>query len=147
MFSLPTRWTNGSARPSSRPYGTGSSSPGALPTTRARCICLLKAYEAVLDAAGRPPLNFRFVFEGEEECGGRVVFDLLRSEPERTRADAALVCDASYYASGIPAVYTALRGLCYAEISVRTLERDLHSGSYGGVAPNALETLVRILVS
>ncbi len=44
-----------------------------------------------------------------------------------------------------PAVYTALRGLCYAEISVRTLERDLHSGTYGGVAPNAIETLVRIL--
>ena len=42
-------------------------------------------------------------------------------------------------------MYTALRGLCYAEISVRTLERDLHSGTYGGVAPNALETLVRIL--
>jgi acetylornithine deacetylase/succinyl-diaminopimelate desuccinylase-like protein len=42
-------------------------------------------------------------------------------------------------------VYTALRGLCYAEISVRTLQRDLHSGTYGGAAPNALETLVRIL--
>jgi acetylornithine deacetylase/succinyl-diaminopimelate desuccinylase-like protein len=112
---------------------------------KGQVYCLLKAYEAVLDASGRPPLNLRFVFEGEEECGGRVVFDLLRSEPERTRADAALVCDASYYASGIPAVYTALRGLCYAEISVRTLERDLHSGSYGGVAPNGLETLVRIL--
>jgi len=55
------------------------------------------------------------------------------------------VCDMSYYAPGWPAVYTALRGLCYAEISVRTLERDLHSGTYGGVAPNALETLVRIL--
>jgi acetylornithine deacetylase/succinyl-diaminopimelate desuccinylase-like protein len=51
----------------------------------------------------------------------------------------------SYYAPGIPAVYTALRGLCYAEISVRTLQRDLHSGTYGGVAPNAIETLVRIL--
>ena len=60
-------------------------------------------------------------------------------------ADAVLVCDMSFYAPGIPAVYTALRGLCYAEISVRTLDRDLHSGSYGGVAPNALETLVRIL--
>ena len=47
--------------------------------------------------------------------------------------------------AGMPAVYTALRGLCYAEISVRTLQRDLHSGTYGGVAPNALETLVRIL--
>jgi acetylornithine deacetylase/succinyl-diaminopimelate desuccinylase-like protein len=50
-----------------------------------------------------------------------------------------------YYAPGIPAVYTALRGLCYAEIHVRTLRRDLHSGSYGGVAPNALEVLVRLL--
>jgi acetylornithine deacetylase/succinyl-diaminopimelate desuccinylase-like protein len=74
-----------------------------------------------------------------------VIFELLRREPERTRADAALVCDMSYYAPGWPAVYTALRGLCYAEISVRTLERDLHSGTYGGVAPNAIETLVRIL--
>src|SRR3954470_8542524 len=112
---------------------------------KGQLFCLLKAYEAVLDANGRPPLNVRFVFEGEEESGGRVIYDLLRSQPERTRADAALVCDMSYYAPGWPAVYTALRGLCYAEISVRTAERDLHSGSYGGVAPNAIETLVRIL--
>ena len=112
---------------------------------KGQVFCLLKAYEAVLDAERRPPLNVHFIFEGEEECGGRVIFDLLRNEPERTRADAALVCDMSYYAPGWPAVYTALRGLCYAEISVRTLERDLHSGSYGGVAPNAIETLVRIL--
>ena len=133
-------------------------SPPFEPTVRDGCLyargsaddkgqlfCLLKAYEAVLDAARRPPLNVHFIFKGEEECGGRVIFDLLHSEPERTRADAALVLDSSYYAQGIPAVYTALRGLCYAEISVRTLQRDLHSGSYGGVAPNALETLVRIL--
>ena len=112
---------------------------------KGQVFCLLKAYEAVLDADGRPPLNLRFIFEGEEECGGRVIFDLLRAEPERTRADAALVCDMSYYAPEWPAVYTALRGLCYAEISVRTLQRDLHSGAYGGVAPNAIETLVRIL--
>jgi acetylornithine deacetylase/succinyl-diaminopimelate desuccinylase-like protein len=112
---------------------------------KGQVFCLLKAYEAVLDAEGRPPLNVRFVFEGEEESGGRVVFDLLRAEPERTRADAVLVSDMSYYAPGWPAVYTSLRGICYAEISVRTLQRDLHSGSYGGVAPNALETLVRIL--
>jgi acetylornithine deacetylase/succinyl-diaminopimelate desuccinylase-like protein len=112
---------------------------------KGQVFCLLKAYEAVLDADGRPPLNVRFIFEGEEECGGHVVFDLLRAEPERTRADAALVCDMSYFAPEWPAVYTGLRGLCYAEISVRTLQRDLHSGAYGGVAPNAIETLVRIL--
>ncbi|HEU5170598.1 MAG TPA: dipeptidase [Gemmatimonadales bacterium] len=112
---------------------------------KGQVFCLLKAYEAVLDAEGRPPLNLRFIFEGEEECGGHVIFDLLREEPWRTDVDAALVCDMAYYAPGVPAVYTALRGLCYAEISVRTLRRDLHSGTYGGVAPNALETLVRLL--
>ncbi|MGH7510110.1 MAG: dipeptidase [Gemmatimonadales bacterium] len=112
---------------------------------KGQVFCLLKAYEAVLAAGQRPPLNVNFIFEGEEECGGSVISDLLRSEPKRTRADAVLVCDMSYYAPGWPAVYTALRGLCYAEISVRTLERDLHSGTYGGVAPNAIETLVRIL--
>jgi acetylornithine deacetylase/succinyl-diaminopimelate desuccinylase-like protein len=112
---------------------------------KGQVYCLLKAYEASRGADGNPPLNVHFIFEGEEECGGRVVFDLLRAEPERTRADAVLVCDMSYFAPGWPAVYTALRGLCYAEISVRTLQRDLHSGTYGGAAPNALETLVRIL--
>ncbi|HEX6406868.1 MAG TPA: dipeptidase [Gemmatimonadales bacterium] len=112
---------------------------------KGQVYCLLKSYQAVLDAQGRPPLNVHFIFEGEEECGGKVIYDLLHREPERTRADAALVCDMSFYAPGLPGVYTALRGLCYAEISVRTLERDLHSGTYGGVAPNAIETLARIL--
>ncbi|HEY3012205.1 MAG TPA: dipeptidase [Gemmatimonadales bacterium] len=112
---------------------------------KGQVFCLLKAYQAVLDAQGQPPLNVHFIFEGEEECGGKMIFELLQREPERTRANAALVCDMSYYAPGWPAVYTALRGICYAEISVRTLERDLHSGAYGGVAPNAIEALVRIL--
>jgi acetylornithine deacetylase/succinyl-diaminopimelate desuccinylase-like protein len=112
---------------------------------KGQMYCLLKAYEAVRGPDGKPPLNVRFLFEGEEESGGHVIYDLLQNEPWRTEADAALVCDMSYYAPGIPAVYTALRGLCYGEIHVRTLQRDLHSGTYGGVAPNALETLVRLL--
>ena len=112
---------------------------------KGQVYCLLKAYEASRDADGNPPLNVRFLIEGEEESGGHVVSDLLRAEPERAEADAVLICDMAYYAPEVPAVYTALRGICYAEISVRTLQRDLHSGSYGGAAPNALETLVRIL--
>src|SRR5690242_4147151 len=60
---------------------------------KGQVFCLLKAYEAVRGPDGKPPLNVHFIFEGEEECGGRVIFDLLRAEPERTRADAALVCD------------------------------------------------------
>ncbi len=112
---------------------------------KGQVFALLKAYQASLGADGKPPLNVNFIIEGEEECGGRVIFDLLRTEPERTAVDAVVVADMGYYAPGLPAVYTGLRGMCYAEIHVRTLQRDLHSGSYGGVAPNAMETLVRLL--
>jgi acetylornithine deacetylase/succinyl-diaminopimelate desuccinylase-like protein len=112
---------------------------------KGQVFCLLRAYEALCDTTGHPPLNVHFIFEGEEESGGHVIYDLLKREPDRTKADVVLVCDMSYYASGYPAVYTALRGMCYAEISVRTLRRDLHSGTYGGVAPNAVETLVHLL--
>jgi len=112
---------------------------------KGQVFTLLEAYRSVLDQGGMPLLNVHFIIEGEEECGGRVIFDRLRAEPERTAVDAVVVADMGYYAPGIPAVYTGLRGLCYAEIHLRTLRRDLHSGSYGGVAPNALETLVRLL--
>jgi len=56
-----------------------------------------------------------------------------------------LIADMAYVAPRWPAVYTALRGLCYAEISVRTAQSDLHSGEFGGAAPNAHEELVRLL--
>ena len=108
---------------------------------KGQVFCLLKA----IAAAGRPPVNFRFLIEGEEEYGSRVLFDLLRREPERTRVDAVLIADMAYVAPRWPAVYTALRGLCYAEISVRTAKSDLHSGEFGGAAPNAHEELVRLL--
>ena len=74
-----------------------------------------------------------------------MLFDLLRREPQRTRADAVLIADMAYVAPKWPAVYTALRGLCYAEITVRTAKSDLHSGEYGGAAPNAHEELLRML--
>jgi acetylornithine deacetylase/succinyl-diaminopimelate desuccinylase-like protein len=112
---------------------------------KGQVYCLLKAYEAARDADGNPPVNVHFLFEGEEECAGHVIYDALKERPEMVKADAVLVCDMSYYAPGWPAVYTALRGMVYAEVQVRTLQRDLHSGTYGGVAPNAIETLVRIL--
>lgn len=108
---------------------------------KGQVFCLLKAIEA----SPRPPVNFRFLIEGEEEHGSQVLFELLKREPARVRADAVLVADMSYVAPGWPAVYTTLRGLCYAEITVRTSKTDLHSGEYGGAAPNAHEELARLL--
>src|SRR2546426_1162757 len=89
---------------------------------KGQVFCLLKAIE---ERGGRPPVNFRFLIEGEEEYGSRVLFELLRREPERTRADAVLIADMAYIAPRWPAVYTTLRGLCYAEITVRTAKSDL----------------------
>ncbi len=108
---------------------------------KGQVFCLLQA----IAATGRPPVNFRFLIEGEEEHGSRVLFELLRREPERTRADVVLIADMAYVAPKWPAVYTTLRGLCYGEITVRTAKSDLHSGEFGGAAPNAHEELVRLL--
>lgn len=113
---------------------------------KGQVYCLIKAYEAACGGSGVPPINIRFLIEGEEECGGHFIATLLQEQPERARVDAILVCDMSYYARGWPAVYTTLRGMCYAELEVRTAKRDLHSGTYGGVAPNAIETLCRMLM-
>jgi acetylornithine deacetylase/succinyl-diaminopimelate desuccinylase-like protein len=108
---------------------------------KGQVFCMLRAIEA----AGRPSVNYRFLIEGEEEFGSKTLFDLLRREPERTKADVALVADMAYLAPGWPAVYTTLRGMCYVEITVRTAKSDLHSGEFGGAAPNAHEELVHLL--
>jgi acetylornithine deacetylase/succinyl-diaminopimelate desuccinylase-like protein len=105
---------------------------------------IVKAFEAVMQD-GKPPVNVRFLIEGQEESGSEVLFELLAERPELVEAEAALVADTQYYAPGIPALEVGLRGICYGEIKVRTLEGDLHSGLYGGVAPNAHEALVHLL--
>jgi acetylornithine deacetylase/succinyl-diaminopimelate desuccinylase-like protein len=111
---------------------------------KGQAFAIIKAFEAV-SRDGKPPVNMRFLIEGQEEVGSGVLFDLLDEQPELVQADAALVADTQYYAPGIPAIEVGLRGICYGEIKVRTLKGDLHSGLYGGVAPNAHETLVHIL--
>lgn len=111
---------------------------------KGQVFAIIKAFEAV-SRGGKPPVNMRFLIEGQEEMGSGVLFDLLDERPELVEADAALVADTQYYAPGIPAIEVGLRGICYGEITVRTLKGDLHSGLYGGVAPNAHETLVHLL--
>jgi acetylornithine deacetylase/succinyl-diaminopimelate desuccinylase-like protein len=111
---------------------------------KGQVFAAIKAYEAVIQN-GMPPVNVRFLIEGQEESGSRLLFDLLNQEPERVEADAVLVSDTAYFAPGWPSVETGLRGLCYTEIEVRTSQTDLHSGLYGGAAPNAHEALVQLL--
>jgi acetylornithine deacetylase/succinyl-diaminopimelate desuccinylase-like protein len=103
---------------------------------------LLKAAEA-LAAEGALPVNVRFACDGEEESGGHTIVDFL-SQDERG-ADACVIFDGSMLQRGIPTFYVATRGLVYLHVQVRTGERDLHSGVYGGAALNAMHVLVGML--
>jgi acetylornithine deacetylase/succinyl-diaminopimelate desuccinylase-like protein len=90
---------------------------------KGQVFSIIKAFEAVTQN-GRAPVNVRFLIEGEEESGSQVISEILAREPARVKADAVLVADMPYYAPGWPAVETALRGICYGEITVRTLEGE-----------------------
>ncbi len=103
---------------------------------------LLEAVES-LASAGELPVNVRFACDGEEETGGRSVLEWL--EQDTRGADAALVLDGGMLRRDVPAFEIGLRGICYFHVTVRTGERDLHSGMYGGVALNALHALNRSL--
>ncbi len=112
---------------------------------KGQVFTVVAALEALVASRGSLPVNVRYLIEGEEETGSPGLTDLLTREPERTRADAVLVTDVNIVAPGRPSVDAALRGIVHAEIHVRTLQADLHSGIYGGAAPNAIETLWHLL--
>ena len=105
----------------------------------------IKAIEAIKGVYGRPPVNIKFLIEGEEEVGGVSVAEYVAKNPAKLNADVALVSDTEMYAPGLPTLNIGLRGLVYLEIEARGPMRDLHSGLYGGAAPNAVFGLVELL--
>ncbi len=96
-----------------------------------------------LAAAGELPVNVRFACDGEEETGGHSILEFL--EADGRGADAAVIFDSGMIDRGLPAFNIATRGLVYFHLTLRTGERDLHSGMYGGAALNAANALVRTL--
>ncbi len=105
----------------------------------------IKAIEALQAVHGKLPVNVKFLIEGEEEVGGLSVAEYVEKNPEKLKADVALVSDTEMYEAGLPTLNTGLRGLLYLEIEARGPARDLHSGLYGGAAPNAVFGLVELL--
>ena len=87
----------------------------------------------------------KFLVEGEEEVGGASIARYVAANEEKLSADVALVSDTSLYGPGIPTLCTGLRGLVYLEIEAAGPARDLHSGLYGGAAPNPIFALVELL--
>src|SRR5271165_5453864 len=94
---------------------------------------------------GKLPINVKIIFEGEEEVGGESIAEYIRKQKAKLKADFALVCDTELFAPELPTLTVGLRGLLYTEIEAVGAKTDLHSGSYGGAAPNPFFGLVEII--
>ena len=106
----------------------------------------IKAVECLMRTRGRLPVNVRFLIEGEEEVGGRSIETYIQEHPEALACDVALVSDTALFAPDLPSIDVGLRGMVYTEVEVQGAESDLHSGLYGGAAPNPFDALARIIV-
>jgi acetylornithine deacetylase/succinyl-diaminopimelate desuccinylase-like protein len=112
---------------------------------KGQMFALIKALESLFHANAGFPVNVKALIEGEEEAGGESIETYVKEHPQRLAADVGLIYDTGMPAPGIPAITYGLRGILYTELEVRGAKRDLHSGSYGGVAPNPLHALALIL--
>src|SRR6201996_6014665 len=105
----------------------------------------LKAIESVMKPDGKLPVNLRVILEGEEEVGGEGIAAYVREHGQTLKADAALVSDSEMFAPELPTLCVGLRGMIYTEIEARGAAQDLHSGMYGGAAPNPFVALAQII--
>jgi len=105
----------------------------------------IKALESLFAAYGKLPINVRVILEGDEEVGGEGIADFVASKPPELKSDFALISDTELFAPGLPTLCVGLRGMIYTEIEVRGAKQDLHSGMYGGAAPNPFFALAQML--
>jgi acetylornithine deacetylase/succinyl-diaminopimelate desuccinylase-like protein len=104
----------------------------------------LKAAEYAMTAGG-PAVNLRFLIEGEEEGGGTVLPGFLEREGKNLKTDFVLIDDGSFAIEGQPDLITGLRGIVYTEVEISGPAVDLHSGGFGGVAPNPFNTMGHLI--
>src|SRR6202171_6297521 len=106
----------------------------------------VKALESLMKSGnGKLPINVKVIFEGEEEVGGESIAEYVRKQKAKLKADFALVCDTELFAPDLPTLCVGLGGLVDTEIEAFGAKTDLHSGMYGGAAPNPFFALIEIL--
>jgi acetylornithine deacetylase/succinyl-diaminopimelate desuccinylase-like protein len=106
----------------------------------------VKALESLMQSnGGKLPINVKVLIEGEEEVGGESIAEYVRKEKAKLKAEFALVCDTELFAPDLPTLCVGLRGLVYTEMEAVGAKVDLHSGMYGGAAPNPFFALIEII--
>lgn len=93
------------------------------------------------------PLGVKLLVEGSEEVGAGGIEELVQAEPDLVAANAVVIADGGNSALGVPTLTTSLRGMIKILVRVDTLAGPVHSGTYGGPAPDALLALVRMLAT
>ncbi len=107
----------------------------------------LKAFEAYKKLFGNPPVNLKFIFEGEEEIGSIHLDPFVRSHKDLLKADEVVISDTAMYGRDMPSICYGLRGMAYLEMTVENSSIDLHSGSFGGAVENPVHVLCDIISS
>lgn len=121
-----------------RLYGRGSADDKAGIATH---LAAFRAHD------GNPPVGVTVFVEGEEESGSPSLARLLERYRDKLAADVIVIADSDNWTVDIPALTISLRGLADCVVEVATLDHGLHSGLWGGVVPDALSVLVRLLAS
>ena len=106
----------------------------------------VKALEAMVQSNALH-CNVKFMIEGEEEVGSKHLDEFLATYKEKIAADIVLVSDTGIISNDVPSITVGLRGLSYVEVEVTGPNRDLHSGLYGGAAPNPINILCEMIAS
>ncbi|MBM2716286.1 M20/M25/M40 family metallo-hydrolase [Mesorhizobium caraganae] len=105
----------------------------------------LLALESHLAVHGELPCNVIFLLEGEEEIGSPHIAEFVSAHAERLKADLVVTSDGPLHESGMPIITYGVRGVAGFELRANTANRDVHSGNFGGVVPNAIWKLVHLL--
>jgi acetylornithine deacetylase/succinyl-diaminopimelate desuccinylase-like protein len=111
---------------------------------KGQIMAAVNALQAV-QRAGRLPVRFKFLFEGEEEVGSPNLYQFIKTHREVLACDLCLNPDTGMLGPELPTITYALRGLAYFELRLRGPSQDLHSGSFGGVIHNPAQVLCELI--
>lgn len=135
----PADWDSSPFEPTERGdrlYGRGAADDKAGIVTH---LAALRAFGDDL------PVTVRLFIEGEEEVASRTLPDLLKKYEDRLRSDVIVIADSANWDIGVPALTTGLRGMIRMDLELRTLTHAVHSGMWGGLQPDAIMAMVRLL--